>query len=114
MFNRFFKQKQISSNQKGIQEDVNSHLKFSKKFKNDIPYVSDSNGYWRFRSLRDVLSNANDERLHVLTHPGWWQEKPLEPFERIERCVEGRSSSVFLNYNKQMKKDGRKTIGKKN
>ena len=32
LFNRFFKQKQISSNQKGIQEDVNSHLKFSKKF----------------------------------------------------------------------------------
>ena len=36
LFNRFFKQKQISSNQKGIQEDVNSHLKFTKKFKNDL------------------------------------------------------------------------------
>ena len=25
---------------------------YSKKFKDDLPYCSDSNGYWRFRRLK--------------------------------------------------------------
>ena len=33
LFNRFFKQKQISQIKKGFRKIVNSHLKFSKKFK---------------------------------------------------------------------------------
>ena len=36
-------------------------------------YVSDSNGHWRFDRLPDVLENGGHERLHVLTHPEWWQ-----------------------------------------
>ncbi len=40
-------------------------------------YVSDANGYWRFRRLLDVLVEGTDVRLHVLTHPGWWQAEPM-------------------------------------
>ena len=36
-------------------------------------YISDSNGYWRFRSLLDVLEDPAVERVHVVTHPEWWQ-----------------------------------------
>ena len=51
-------------------------------------YVSDSNGYWRHRRLPDVLEAAGEERLHVLTHPEWWQKEPMSPRERIERGEE--------------------------
>ncbi len=56
-------------------------------------YVSDSNGYWRHRRLPDVLEAAEEPRLHVLTHPEWWQAEPMSPRERLARCIEGRARS---------------------
>jgi len=87
---------------------------YSKKFKNEIPYVSDSNGYWRFQRLKDVLLNAEEKNLHVLTHPAWWQDQESEPYYRIKRCVDGRALNTLENYEKQLDKDGRLNIGKKN
>ena len=55
------------------------------------PYVSDSNGYWRFERLPEVLAAGAHERLHVLTHPEWWQEEAMSPRERILRCIAGRA-----------------------
>ena len=57
-------------------------------------YVSDSNGYWRFERLAEVIAAGAHERLHVLTHPEWWQEEPMSPRERILRCIEGRGRAV--------------------
>ena len=54
-------------------------------------YISDSNGYWRHSRLPDVLSAAEEPRLHVLTHPEWWQAEPMSPRERLARCIEGRA-----------------------
>jgi hypothetical protein len=61
------------------------HNCYSERFKKEVPYCSDSNGYWRFRRLNDVLSEAADPCLQVLTHPGWWQDKPTPPRQRIFR-----------------------------
>ena len=55
-------------------------------------YVSDSNGYWRFERLAEMLAAGAHERLHVLTHPEWWQEEPMSPRERILRCIDGRGA----------------------
>lgn len=54
-------------------------------------YCSDSNGYWKYGRLRDVLASGEFERLHVLTHPDWWVPEPLSPRERVSRCIEGRA-----------------------
>jgi hypothetical protein len=35
---------------------------YSKRFKKDAGYISDSNGHWRYRRLRDVLLNAEESR----------------------------------------------------
>ena len=86
---------------------------YSAKFKNEIPYISDSNGYWRFQRLKDALLNAEEKNLHVLTHPAWWQDKEEEPYFRIKRCVDGRANNTLANYEKQLDKDGRLNIGKK-
>ena len=50
------------------------------------PYISDSNGYWRFERLPEVLAAGEHERLHVLTHPEWWQEEAMSPRDRIMRA----------------------------
>jgi len=83
---------------------------YSNFFQNNVPYCSDSNGYWRFRRLRDVLEQATDPCLQILTHPGWWQEKPMLPRERILRAVKGRASALMKMYDNFLEEAGRKNI----
>jgi hypothetical protein len=80
---------------------------YSRRFKKDIAYCSDSNGYWRFRRLKDVLKDATDDRLQVLTHPGWWQTLPMAPRQRVFRSVYGRATATLRNYDKLMSEHGR-------
>jgi hypothetical protein len=80
---------------------------YSQRFKTEIAYCSDSNGYWRFRRLSDVLTAATDVCLQVLTHPGWWQEWPMPPRQRIFRCAYGRARATMLQYDASLKSHGR-------
>jgi len=69
-------------------------------------YVSDSNGYWRHESLEIVLG-LGERRLHVLTHPGWWQEMPMQPRARVRRCLDGRAEAVLRDYDETLNEAGR-------
>lgn len=80
---------------------------YSRRFKAEIPYCSDSNGYWRFRRLHDVLTEATDPCLQVLTHPGWWQEQPMPPRQRIFRCAYGRADATIRGYDDGLRAYGR-------
>jgi hypothetical protein len=80
---------------------------YSSWFKNNVAYCSDSNGYWRHERLEDVLNSSNCTALQVLTHPGWWQEDEMQPYERIKRCVYGRARQVLDKYVDDLKKHGR-------
>lgn len=71
---------------------------YSHRFKSEVGYCSDSNGYWRFRRLQDVLSEARDPCLQVLTHPGWWQDLPMPPRQRVFRCIYGRAKAILHSY----------------
>ena len=75
-------------------------------------YVSDANGYWRFERLLDVLTSGRHDRLHVLTHPGWWQVEPMAPRQRVVRCVHGRAERTLLDYDKLLAQADRKNIGR--
>lgn len=70
---------------------------YSKKFKS-VPYCSDSNGYWRYRRLKDVLEKAEDFNLHILTHEVWWREEVMSPREKILRCIEEQGLSTYSKY----------------
>lgn len=83
---------------------------YSKRFKTEIPYCSDSNGYWRFRKLGDVLEQAKDSCLQVLTHPGWWQEQPMYPRQRIFRSAYGRAESTLRLYDDNLELFGRSNL----
>lgn len=84
---------------------------YSRKFKDRIPYCSDSNGYWRYRRLHDVLEKAAEPCLQVLTHPGWWQDEPLYPRQRIFRSVHGRADAVMALYDNTLQAHGRENLG---
>ncbi len=80
---------------------------YSSRFKNNVTYCSDSNGYWRFRRLRDVLESASDPCLQVLTHPGWWQDKVMRPRERVARAVHGRADALMEFFDSAIDSSGR-------
>jgi hypothetical protein len=83
---------------------------YSRRFKSEVPYCSDSNGYWRFRRLYDVLCAGTDPRLQVLTHPGWWQRAPMPPRQRIFRCAYGRAHRTLAGYDRNIKGFGRENL----
>lgn len=83
---------------------------FSKYFQKEFGYCSDSNGYWRFKRLEDVLTNATDQRLQVLTHPELWQDKIMSPKQRVYRCADIRAEKSKQWYNNVLEKGNRKNI----
>ncbi|MHB8693419.1 MAG: polysaccharide deacetylase family protein [Solirubrobacteraceae bacterium] len=73
-------------------------------------YVSDSNGYWRFQRLLDLLVEGSDDRLQVVTHPAWWQVNAMPPRQRIVRCVEGRATRTLRDYDDALVAMGRSNV----
>ncbi len=95
-------------NQQEISGLVNS---YSSKLAEKYQYCSDSNGYWRHKSLFDVVSDDNVRFLHALTHPVWWTPEPLPPLKRIERCANGRAEYMINMHKKTSQEHGRKCQG---
>lgn len=75
---------------------------YSNYFKTQVSYCSDSNGYWRYRKLVDVLNDDFVTQLQVLTHPVWWSDKELMPRTKIIRCAERRRFLLVDNYDKAL------------
>jgi hypothetical protein len=80
---------------------------YGSRLRRDFVYCSDSNGYWRFRPIRDVLAEPGHERVHVLTHPEWWVPEPMPPRARVARAIDGRAASVARRYDEILRAVGR-------
>jgi len=80
---------------------------YSSYIKNNYSYCSDSDGHWRYRRLEDVLSDAKEQRLHILTHPVWWTPDIITPRERIIRAAKGRMESTLSRHDDLMSIMGR-------
>lgn len=79
----------------------------------NFEYCSDSNGYWRFKRLYDVITKSKSKRLHILTHPVWWMPDevgPISPRQRVNRHINGRAAFENCFYDALMKNMGRKNI----
>jgi len=83
---------------------------YAEYFQTAVGYCSDSNGYWRYRRLEDVLSDATEPRLQVLTHDGWWQAEAISPRQRLLRCIAGRADQTLRSYEETMRTFGRRLI----
>ena len=83
---------------------------YGKTIRNNFIYITDSNGYWRYQRLFDVLEKAEAQRLHILTHDAWWQKIPMSPNERVRRCINGRAEKVWITYEETLRSAGRKLV----
>ena len=83
---------------------------YANYFQKEVGYCSDSNGYWRHRRLKDVLKNANDRNLQILTHPEWWQRKILSPFEKVKKLINRRAENNLSKYVQFLSENNRKNI----
>jgi len=83
---------------------------YSSTFKKNIGYCSDSNGYWRYERLEDVIRTEKHNKLQALTHPEWWQEEVMSPKQRMLRCVQGRAEKNIQQYDQFLKKYQRENI----
>ena len=74
---------------------VNAYSNF---FHNDVEYTSDSNGYWRFRTWKELLLEKH-KIIQVLTHPIWWQSKnKFPPLETVVKSLIERSDLALRDY----------------
>ena len=82
---------------------------YGRTLRERFEYASDSNGYWRFTPLSEVLLSAGP-RLQVLTHPEWWVPEPMPPRARVMRAIEGRAAYLAAKYDAAMTDVGRDNI----
>lgn len=83
---------------------------YSDLIKKNFFYCSDSNGYWRYNRLCDVLTEQKPTSLQILTHPEWWTEKIMSPKEKVWRCADKRAEKVKKNYEESVRLFGRDVI----
>lgn len=74
-------------------------------------YCSDSNGFWRFRPLAEMIADPAIGRLYALTHPEWWQAAPMPPRQRLQRCIDGRAEFCSHYYDGLLEDNNRPNIG---
>ena len=82
---------------------------YGRALRERFEYASDSNGYWRFTPLPEMLVSAGP-RLQVLTHPEWWVPEPMSPRARVARVIDGRAAYMSAKYDAAMKDVGRDNI----
>jgi hypothetical protein len=85
---------------------------YSEYIRTNYEYCSDSNGYWRFKRLQDVLKQPECNNIHILAHPEWWTPEVSSPRERISRCIVGRSRKQHEWYDNMLKTIGRLNVRK--
>ncbi len=53
-------------------------------FNGPISYVSDSNGRWREKTVRDVLEDPSTTRAQINTHDTWWSDIRIPQVRKLE------------------------------
>lgn len=79
---------------------------YARDLADNLAYVSDSNGHWRFKSWQQTL-DEHPSRLQILTHPEWWPAFALSPAERVCAHLEAHVSEVWNGYADHLRENGR-------
>jgi Formyl transferase len=85
------------------------HNAYGAALRHDYTYCSDSNGYWRFKPMPDVIAEGH-AKLHLLTHPEWWTPEPIPPSARLDRAILGRARATRAAHDALIAKAGRKNV----
>lgn len=76
---------------------------YAEYFQTEVEYCSDSNGYWKYNRLLDVLEASDERKLQILTHPEWWTDKIMSPKQKIDAIVNGRAKENLDFYDRSLK-----------
>jgi hypothetical protein len=79
---------------------------YSRELKEKFDYCSDSNGYWRYERMWDII-NSDKNFIQALTHPVWWTENVMSPKEKIWNCIDKRCINNKEMYQKAINSYGR-------
>lgn len=83
---------------------------YSKYFFDTVKYCSDSNGYWRYERLKDLLITDKYNKLQILTHPVWWVETSMKARDRVILAAKGRFDNQIESYDQLLSENGRKNV----
>lgn len=61
---------------------------YGKIFFREFKYLSDSRRRWR-ESVDDIIESESYKRLHILTHPFWYNEAEEDIYETVSRYING-------------------------
>lgn len=67
---------------------------YGKTFFNDFKYLSDSRRRWR-EPVLDIINSGQYDRLHILTHPIWYQEEEESIHDTIKRFVSSANKERY-------------------
>lgn len=75
-----------------------------------IDYISDSNGFWRYRHLNEIIYDQKIKIIQVLIHPEWWVKYPTSPRKRVVNILRTRSKRIMKDYDNFLKLIKRENI----
>lgn len=79
---------------------------YAAEIRRTYTYASDSFGYWRHAPLDRVIAGRPSDRLHVLTHPVWWRERPEGSRRRIADVAESVAAAVLREHDRLLQRAG--------
>lgn len=59
---------------------------YSKEFLHEFKYLSDSRMHWR-EDVIEIIRNEKYDKLHILTHPFWYEENKGDMKERVSGFI---------------------------
>lgn len=63
---------------------------YQKKYFNDIKYIADSRGEFRFGKPEESQEFQQGKSIHLLTHPIWWTATGNTPQDVMDICIQMR------------------------
>ena len=75
-----------------------------------IDYISDSNGFWRYRNIKDIIYDERIKIIQVLIHPEWYTLRPMSPRKRVQTILRKRSLKIMKDYDNFLKLIKRENI----
>ncbi len=75
-----------------------------------IDYISDSNGFWRYRHINEIIYDEKVKIIQVLIYPEWWVKYPASPRKRVSNILKYRSKRIMKDYDNFLKLIKRENI----
>lgn len=79
----------------------------------EVSYISDSNGFWGNDPSFEYKSKLS-QKILLLTHPVWWSEVKMTPYERFESFLKSLDNQKRKWYSDVVKKYSRPYPGREN